>query len=129
MKVTPIIQLRFPFFSHCVICPIFVFQSCICIYKLVRIYIYVILRTCKIYTIHTYAHYYKDSLGSFLHFQARSFPFPRGPFLTLLHERKRDEKEKEDTRVYLCVFLRYFRVNAALGVSKPTICVEDYLIC
>lgn len=63
---------------------------------------------------------------AFLHFQARSFPFPRNSFSLF---RTNEKRTKPKRRVCVCVFLRYFRVNAALGVSKPTICVEDYLIC
>lgn len=111
-----------PSFNYYVMCSIFFHP-----YKLVRIYIYVILPTCTIYIL--YARVYttiKIVSKAFLHLQARSFLFPRGSFSLFRTNEKRTKRKR---RVCVCVFLRYFRVNAALGVSKPTICVEDYLIC
>lgn len=61
-------------------------------------------------------------------FQARFFLFSRRSLslslpLSFSLERKRNKTEKESFR------LRYFRVNAASSLNKPTIYVEDYLIC
>jgi len=66
-------------------------------------------------------------------FQARFLLFPRQSLSFSLSlsfvgtkERviqKRNKTEREGFR------LRYFRVNAAPSLNKPTICVEDYLIC
>lgn len=91
-----------------------------CTYTHVRMPMYL----CPFYARIRYinVHNCRSSLESYLHLQARFFPFPQCS-LALLRERKRNKTEKESFR------LRYFRVNAAPGFNKPTICVEDYLIC
>lgn len=97
-------------------------------YKLIRVYIYIILRTCTIYTIRTCIHYYKDSLSEAFSTSKQDLSL----FLKALSRfliRIKEEQNGKGECICVCVSRRYFRVNATLGVSKPTICVEDYLIC
>lgn len=99
-------------------------------YKLVRIYIYVILPTCTIYIL--YARVYttiKIVSKAFLHLQARSLPFPRG-FFSLF--RTNEKRRKRERKVCVCVFLailestRHSASASRLYVWKITLFVTSF---
>lgn len=114
-----------PSFSYYVMCPIFFHP-----YKLVCIYIYVILRTCTIYTIRTCIHYYKDSLGSLSLLASKIFPFSSRLFLTLSRSFTRTKEEQNVKEgVGFCAILESTRHSPSasrLYVWKITLFVTSF---
>lgn len=124
LKVTHLHSTMVPSFNYYVMCSIFFHP-----YKLVRIYIYVILPTCTIYIL--YAHIYttiKIVSKAFLHLQARSFPFPRGSF-SLFRTNEKRTKRKSRVSVCFCAILESTRHSASasrLYVWKITLFVTSF---